>query len=338
MPVYHVTAPDGSIYEVNAPEGATEQDAMAYAQKNLAGTPSTPDAAAPPPEKSAWQKFDDFGNNLGDAVAHHLVSGAVGIGQSAAHVANYIGNGGIQGELNRQAQQDAYNHSVQGLINPRKIDPTMGDKAVDLIDKAVSDREANYQASVPTNTASVIGAGIGEVLPWLTGMGELRAAGQLPNVASKLGKLGLLTGEGAVMGAAQPVTSGNYGTQKAEQIGIGAGTSGLLGGAGMVVGGVNNVLSHALNPDSVVNENLARLYGSDPDTIAKLKNAQALVPGEVPSAAQVLQTPEAVQAERMFRNNPASAPKFAAQDNANNAARLGLLNSLAGDDATMEGR
>jgi len=34
----------------------------------------------------------------------------------------------------------------------------------------------------------------------------------------------------------------------------------------------------------------------------------------------------------MLRNNPASAPAFVAQDNANNSARLGLLNQLAGSD------
>lgn len=34
MPVFHVTNPQGHVIEVNAPEGATEADAIAYAQKN----------------------------------------------------------------------------------------------------------------------------------------------------------------------------------------------------------------------------------------------------------------------------------------------------------------
>jgi hypothetical protein len=82
--------------------------------------------------------------------------------------------------------------------------------------------------------------------------------------------------------------------------------------------GVGSVFQHITNPQAVADANLARLYGSDPSVIAKLTNAPQFVPGEVPSAAQVLQTPEAVQAERMLRNNPASAPAFVAQDNANN--------------------
>jgi hypothetical protein len=33
MPAYDVTAPDGRVFEVNAPEGASEQDILAYAQR-----------------------------------------------------------------------------------------------------------------------------------------------------------------------------------------------------------------------------------------------------------------------------------------------------------------
>lgn len=34
MPTYEITSPDGGTYHVDAPEGATEQDALAYVQKN----------------------------------------------------------------------------------------------------------------------------------------------------------------------------------------------------------------------------------------------------------------------------------------------------------------
>lgn len=39
MPKYEVTAPDGKVYEVNAPEGATEQQAIEYVQKSIYKAP-----------------------------------------------------------------------------------------------------------------------------------------------------------------------------------------------------------------------------------------------------------------------------------------------------------
>ena len=56
MPTFHVTAPDGHTYEINAPEGAAEQDAIAYAQANL-GAPqdqaASPVASAPQAQQPA---------------------------------------------------------------------------------------------------------------------------------------------------------------------------------------------------------------------------------------------------------------------------------------------
>src|SRR5262245_5861091 len=48
MAQFKVTAPDGSTYRVNAPEGANEQDAIAYVQRQFSASPqqepvNTPD-------------------------------------------------------------------------------------------------------------------------------------------------------------------------------------------------------------------------------------------------------------------------------------------------------
>lgn len=326
MPTFHVTAPDGHTYEINAPEGATEQDAIAYAQANLAnpqGQEASPVTSAPQaPQPSLLQRagdalsqgykdVNDFGNNLGDSFAHHVANLPIGLAQLGMHGVNAVANA---------SGQDGLNSTTAAL------------------DKWVHDREQAYQGSVPDSAGSYAGATLGEVLPWATGLGEARALGLIPTATNLGGKLGLLGAEGAAMGATQPITEGgqNYGSEKAKQVAIGAATGPVLYGASSAakaVGkGVGNVVQHVTNPQAIADANIARLYGGDAATAQRLASAPALVPGEVPSAAQVLQTPEAVQAERMLRNNPSSGPAFVAQDNANNSARLGLLQQVAGTD------
>lgn len=58
MAKYKITGPDGKAYEVNAPDGASEQDVLAYAQRSFGAAP----AAAPRATKP-------FGEDLGDALA-----------------------------------------------------------------------------------------------------------------------------------------------------------------------------------------------------------------------------------------------------------------------------
>ena len=47
MPIFDVTAPNGAVYRVNAPEGATEKEAISYAQ-NLFNKKAEPEPEAPP--------------------------------------------------------------------------------------------------------------------------------------------------------------------------------------------------------------------------------------------------------------------------------------------------
>lgn len=77
MPVFRVTGPDGAVYDVNAPEGATEQEAIAYIQNQQRKPkylPETP-AITPEPETTV----------LGHAkeLAKGIPSGAIGMLESA---------------------------------------------------------------------------------------------------------------------------------------------------------------------------------------------------------------------------------------------------------------
>lgn len=51
MPKFQVTSPEGITYEVDAPEGATEQQAISYIQQEHAAQPVAPKPAAPQPSR-----------------------------------------------------------------------------------------------------------------------------------------------------------------------------------------------------------------------------------------------------------------------------------------------
>jgi len=71
MPKYQITGPDGSTYEVDAPEGATEQDVMGFVQSQVGGQQSQSDSFAsraasmdPMDLSIARSKNDAFGDYL----------------------------------------------------------------------------------------------------------------------------------------------------------------------------------------------------------------------------------------------------------------------------------
>ncbi len=95
MAKYIVTGPDGVEYEVNAPEGATEQDVMAYVQSN-ASAPKTS-------EPSAMDRVKSAGRAVGGVLEKGLtgvargVSGAIGLpGDVRSMVAGALPEGVIK--------------------------------------------------------------------------------------------------------------------------------------------------------------------------------------------------------------------------------------------------
>jgi hypothetical protein len=97
MPQYTITSPDGASYKVNAPEGATEQDAIEYVQKNL---------YKPAAEKSLKDKALQQVGNVGAG----LVRGAGSIGATLLapiDIASDAINGkGFSLDSNRQRRAD----------------------------------------------------------------------------------------------------------------------------------------------------------------------------------------------------------------------------------------
>lgn len=294
-------------------------------------------------DESFFQKLNDVGNDAGDAIAHHLVNPIVGVPQLVGH--------GITAAADAALSPD---NSVRQAI----------DATGRNYDQMAHNREATYQAATPTNAASVTGATLGEALPFvfeapgkaLQYVGD--AAKILPkagNIAARIGNK-ILSGaaQGATVAATQPVTSGpegsqigslvsgqvstpSFASQKLGQIGVGAATGGAIPLAGEVVGGVSNLAKHVINPQSIAAQNIARLVGSDPATLAKLDNASANnISGVTPTTAQAAPSASAVAAEKALGNTPAGKLQLVQRQTDNNAARLAVLQQHAGDDVAMQ--
>lgn len=156
-------------------------------------------------------------------------------------------------------------------------------------------REQDYQGRTAGNVGSYVGAAIGEVAPWMTGMGELRAAGMLPKAANVAQKAELLALEGGAMGLASPVVGdGPYAAQKARQIAVGAVAAPLLhAGTSATVGAARGLRGAAdyltdAGRERIAQARLASIPGLDP---AALRSAPQYVPGEAPSIAQASPDP-----------------------------------------------
>lgn len=97
MPRYEITAPDGRKFEVNAPEGATLEDAIAWAQQNQdkivampqEGAPAAEEPAPPPPAPAPDRRrvFNGRDPSLQDVVVQGVTFGLSNDAEGAAAAA-----------------------------------------------------------------------------------------------------------------------------------------------------------------------------------------------------------------------------------------------------------
>jgi hypothetical protein len=275
-------------------------------------------------------------NVIGAPVAamHHAQNIPVGLAQLATHGAAAVGDAvagpqqNLSGLITGEAPQRT---GIAGAL----------DRARGSVDDFARQREQTYQSGIPTNVGSVAGAAVGEIVPWVAGLGAVRAAGIVPKATTTAQKLGQLALEGGAVGAAQPVTGdGSFAAQKALQVGTGALSGPVLHGIGRGVAGVRagaqDVLQHIRDPQVIADREILRRFGADPDALAKLRAAQPSVPGETVSAAQANPTPATIAQERILRSNPETKEGFSLLDDRNNAARMATIKRLAGTDEQLE--
>lgn len=352
MPTYTVTDPaTGRKVKLTGDSPPTEQE-LEQVFASL-GAPAKPRATAP---RGGRPMAENRSNNVA-APNPSLLQ------QATAPINRYlVGRVSDTAQANRAAGQQLGNlplGAAQFAVNSAgwvedKITggggPISG--AADSFNQYIADRERQYQAEVPDSTASYSGAAIGATLPWLTAPGiklmeTVGTAGRIiprgtgilraPSAGARIAVGG--SAQGATAGAIATDTSGDY-SNKESQIKTGA-TLGavtpitLLAGA-KAVDGVSGAIDYARNPQRVAGRKLSEWYGSEPEVIQQLRQAKQYFPGEQITAAQALQNPRAFAVEKAMGNQPEFKIMAEEVRNANNAARIGVVEDIAKTPAEME--
>lgn len=172
-----------------------------------------------------------------------------------------------------------------------------------------------------------------EARPWATGIGEALPAMALPagTTATLLGNAGRMAALGALPGVLEYGSAGERATR---------GLVGAVAGAAVPLTGAAVKSAYSFTEplfnrgrEAVVGRTLNRVAGDAPDVITKLKNAQPLVPGSMPTAAEVAESGGIAALQRSASAaNPEAYTRRAMEQS---SARLNALRSVAGDDAAM---
>lgn len=233
MPKYRITGPDGGTYEVTAPDGASEQDVLAYVQRNAGMVkaeapemkPSTPPPISPrQAEDESMAKYEDYKNSPEATLQsapkwirvplQTLRDSVTGIGQGAT--ANFADE--IQGVLGTPLE----------MIKNGTLD--VGGS----YDKALEKARANQKVA---ETRSPIANTVGQVAGGMAAGGKAQQSGLTflnaakPTMTSMAIRGGLEgAGYGGLYGFGKGEGTEDRVNQAVTGAGLGAATGGVLGG------------------------------------------------------------------------------------------------------------
>ena len=271
--------------------------------------------------------------NFSDALVHHLMAPMHGIAQGVEHGVNFVAQ--------RAAPDTSFAKGMQ--------------RVVDNDDAAIARDENAYQGRTSNSLPTYLGAGIGEVLPFLAS-GPLRAVTAGSDIAANalakfapeaVARNALARGasrvagagaSGAAIGALSPVTSGQFGDQKINQLVQGGAVGAafpIAGAAGRYAGGV---VSSAIEPFTVSGRN--RIVSNFLNSVAqggpRSFDSRMLVPGTNQTLAQQTGNPGIASVERAMHDaDPSFNNTLSAMNKSNADARLAALNDIRGDEHSV---
>lgn len=226
MATFEVTSPDGKTYRVNAPDGATQDEAIAYVQKNFSAPPQEPQ---PQQNTQTVEPLSRIGKVI-KGIRDPIDGGA-------QLITKMLPEGVVRGgnQLNNWLADKT------GLVSPL---PDGG------VDQQVRESEAAYQQRRKDGGESGIDGY--RMAGNLISPANIAVASRLPAAASLMGRVGSGAAGGAIGAALSPVAGGDFAEEKAQQ--IAAGTA--FGGAIPIAG---SGLARLISPKASTNPNLTML-------------------------------------------------------------------------------
>lgn len=328
MATYRITAPDGNVYDINAPDDATEDQVMAYAQANYqqpsgfanvrSGVSST-EAADGRLTEEQWQQERDR------IAAQNPVA-------DSSRYGRYLTGLAASGRDTLVGLKQAATRGAQNLMEfgPNE---TAASRAIG----EVADRQEAEEAAYRETTGAMRSD------PYVMAGNVVGTMGQLflPGAAARgtaVGRSFLPTTvrgnalQGAGLGTIQPVTG------EGERVGnTGLGFAG--GGAGAAVpkvaGAVTRAATGALSRPTLsgAERRAAELIAAESAGVNSLMTPQpSRVPGVVRTLAEETMDPGVARLERQVRGQ---TNIFQPIETANNAARVRAIEQFAGDEASL---
>lgn len=303
MTQYIVTSPEGKKYRINAPEGATQEQALDYAKQKFSQKPAEP---AKTTGENLKRQVGLTGRYLAEGPAEFvgIFADPIGAVISKATGQRYQ----PLGEYVSQRLDDA------GLPKPETpVERVVGDAS-----RAVSG-----------NAASMGAGGLASRVPGIVG-----EAGKAIS-SYRGGQIASATGAGAASG-----TSREMGGGPAVQFGAGivggAAPMSVDFPARMLplaVRGVDALVAPftASGRESIVGNTLRRFALNPDDATRNMNQAGEIVPGSRPTTAQAARDPGLANLERGLRNNPERGPRIGARLGEQNDARAAVIDDIAKD-------
>lgn len=244
MPKYEITAPDGAVYEVEAPEGATEAQIMSFAQQNI-----------PSAKPGKYQEGRAESNPVIRGLANVVQGPTFGFGDELV--------GAVGGAYKTLTGDKPFSENyretrdyMRGVQDQYREDFPVGSVAT------------QFMTAAPTLAANPLGAGASRVI----GTVSPQAAAWL-NPTTKLTGLGMNSARAAVSGAGYGAVSG-AGESRADDI---AGVAADAGKSALVGAATSGAMQPVQSVLGAVGRNVAqRVSDGAAGSYAQKKVAQAL--------------------------------------------------------------